>query len=191
MRILRRSFYQRDTVTVARQLLGKLLAHHTSEGITSGKIVEVEAYLGENDPGSHASRGITPRNKIMFGKPGLAYVYFIYGSHFLFNVVTEPEGRAGAVLIRALEPVEGIRLTQKRRGFQSLRSLTNGPGKLTQALEITKEQNGSDLTKGNLKILNKGKEKFDIVSSTRIGIKKGSEANLRFYITGNRFVSKK
>lgn len=190
MGILSRSFYERDTVTVARELLGKLLVHQTSEGLTSGKIVEVEAYLGGNDPGSHASRGVTPRNKVMFGKPGLAYIYFIYGNHFLFNVVSEQEGKAGAVLIRALEPVEGMELMQKRREWQDLRNLTNGPGKLTQALEIIREQNGLDLTKGNLKILNKGKEEFDIISSTRIGIKEGSEAHLRFYIANNRFVSK-
>jgi len=188
---LPRKFYQRDTIKVAQDLLGKILLHESKEGTASGKIVEVEAYLGENDPGSHAFRGITPRNKIMFGQPGFAYVYFIYGNHFLFNAVTEEEGKAGAVLIRAVEPLEGIKLMRARRKCQnSRRMLTNGPGKLAQALDITKEQNGSDLTKSSLKILKGKEEKLAIVSSFRIGIKKGSESLLRFYIADNEFVSK-
>ncbi|MCD5397673.1 DNA-3-methyladenine glycosylase [candidate division NPL-UPA2 bacterium] len=191
MKILSRKFYQRDTVKVAHDLLGKTLIHENNKGPSSGKIVEVEAYLGENDPGSHAFRGITPRNKIMFGQAGLAYVYFIYGNHFLFNVVTEQQGKAGAVLIRALEPLQGIRLMRERRKYQDARMLTNGPGKLTQALNITREKNGSDLTKGPLRILNGRREKLKITSSPRIGIKKGSEKLLRFYLADSEFVSKK
>lgn len=192
MKILSRKFYQRDTVKVASDLLGKFLIHESKRGPASGKIVEVEAYLGENDPGSHASQGITPRNKVMFGQPGLVYVYFIYGNHFLFNVVTEEEGKAGAVLIRALEPLQGIELMQQRRKCRDMGMLTNGPGKLAQALDITKEHNGSDLTKGPLKIINDGRgEKVEIISSPRIGIKKGSEKLLRFSLANNVFVSKK
>lgn len=191
MEILSGKFYQRDTIKAAHDLLGKILIHESKKGPVSGKIVEVEAYLGENDPGSHAFRGITPRNKIMFGQPGLAYVYFIYGNHFLFNVVTEPEGKAGAVLIRALKPLQGIELMRKRRKCQDIRMLTNGPGKLAQALGITKEQNGLDLTKGHLKIFNGKRENLKIISSPRIGIKKGSEKLLRFYLADNEFVSKK
>ena len=191
METLSRKFYERDTVKVAHDLLGKILIHESKRGLALGKIVEVEAYLGENDPGSHAFRGITPRNKVMFGQPGLAYVYFVYGNHFLFNVVTEQKGKAGAVLIRALEPLQGIKLMRERRKCQNVRMLTNGPGKLAQALDITREQNGSDLTKGPLKILNGRGEKFEIASSPRIGIKEGSEKLLRFYIADNEFVSKK
>lgn len=191
MRILPRTFYRRNTKKVAKDLLGKLLLHKTKKGLTAGKIVEVEAYLGESDPGSHASRGITPRNQVMFGKPGFAYVYFIYGNHFLFNAVTEQERKAGAVLIRALEPVKGITLMQKRRKYEHLKILTNGPGKLTQALGITRRQNGLDLTKSNLKIFEWVKEKFNIIASTRIGIRKGEKELLRFYIQDNPFVSVK
>ncbi|NOX97004.1 MAG: DNA-3-methyladenine glycosylase [Nitrospirae bacterium] len=190
MKTLPREFYERDTIDVAHKLLGKVLVHDSKEGPTAGKIVEVEAYLGENDPASHASRGITPRNKIMFGQPGLAYVYFVYGNHFLFNAVTEQEGKAGAVLIRALEPLQGIELMWERRKCRDKKMLTNGPGKLAQALGITKKQNGSDLTGGTLRILNGREEKFKIVSAPRIGIKKGSEDLLRFYIADNEFVSK-
>lgn len=191
MKTLSRKFYKRDTINVAYDLLGKILINESKKGPASGRIVEVEAYLGESDPASHASRGITPRSKVMFGQPGLAYVYFIYGNHFLFNVVTEREGKAGAVLIRALEPFQGIELMRERRKCQDIRMLTNGPGKLTQALDITREQNGSDLTGPPLKILNGGEEKFKIISSPRIGIKEGSEDLWRFYIAGNEFVSKR
>lgn len=191
MVILPRKFYARKTTQVTRELLGKVLLHETKQGTASGIIVEVEAYLGEKDPGSHTSRGITPRNKVMYAKPGLAYVYFVYGNHFLFNAVTEAKGTAGAVLIRALEPLAGLELMQKRRKTKNLKNLTNGPGKLAQALGITKKQNTLDLTKDSLKILNGKKKKFKIVTRTRIGIKKGSEKPLRFYIAGNKFVSKK
>ena len=190
MKVLPREFYERDTIEVAHALLGKVLTHESKKGTASGRIVEVEAYLGKNDPGSHAYRRITPRNKLMFGQPGLAYVYFVYGNHFLFNAVTEEKGKAGAVLIRALEPLQGIELMWDRRKCRDMRMLTNGPGKLAQALGITKAENGSDLTKGPIKILNGREQKFKIVSCTRIGIKQGSEDLLRFYIAGNEFVSK-
>jgi len=174
---LSRKFYSRDTKTVAKELLGKILVHKTKRGILKGKIVETEAYLGVNDPGSHAYKGITPRNKVMFGAPGKIYVYFVYGNHFLLNIVTEKEGKAGAVLIRALEPVKNI-------------NETNGPGKLTKEMKITKEFYGKDITKKPLYVLN-NKSNFNIVKTTRIGLSKGQEKLLRFYIKDNRFVSVK
>jgi len=182
---LSRSFYSRITDMVAKDLLGCILVHECGEKKLSGKIVETEAYFGKKDPGSHASRGMTPRNSIMFGKPGFAYVYFVYGNHYCLNFVTEKEGTAGAVLIRALEPMEGMEEMRKRRRNGNL---TNGPGRLTQALGITKKQNGMDLTGKELYVL-KGRKPEKIVTTTRIGIKEGSELKLRFYIKGNKFVS--
>lgn len=175
--IIKKSFYNKDTKTVAKELLGKFLVHEIDGKKLIGRIVETEAYYGENDPASHACKGITPRNKIMFGPPGKAYVYFIYGNYYLLNIVAEKKGKAGAVLIRALEPVKNIKNT-------------NGPGKLTREMKITREHNGLDVTKKPLYILN-NKSSFDIVKTTRIGIKKGDDLLLRFYIKGNKFVSRK
>jgi len=189
-RPLPRSFYCRDTKEVARDLLGKVLVHRTADGITKGKIVETEAYYGPDDPASHAYKGGTKRARIMWGKPGIAYVYFTYGMHYLLNVVTEEEGKAGAVLIRALEPQEGIDLMKKRRGLSEVNTLTNGPARLTQALDITTRENGIDLTRGDLRIEEGKDEEFEIISAQRIGIKAGKEAKLRFYIKGNKFISK-
>ena len=191
MKPLSRKFYERDTKEVAKDLLGKVLVHRTPKGVLKGKIVEVEAYYGENDPGSHAYKGKTPRNEIMYGLPGFAYVYFCYGNHWLLNVVTEKGGKAGAVLFRALEPLEGIEIMKENRKSKEIQNLTNGPGKLTQALEINKKHNGLDLTKSNLFITRGKKENFEIVTTTRIGIKRGKELPLRFYIKGNKFVSVK
>ena len=144
--ILPRSFYARDTVEVARGLLGKILVH----GETSGKIVETEAYLGGDDLAAHSARGITDRTRVIFGPPGHAYVYFIYGMYECLNLVAEPDGKPGCVLIRALEPVAGIETMQRRRpAAASLRDLTSGPGRLTLALGITRAQNGVDVTRGN------------------------------------------
>src|ERR1041384_7248964 len=153
--ILPKSFYSRPTVKVAKALLGQILVHRSPEGVTAGRIVEVDAYLPKNDPGCHAARGKTPRNEVMFGPAGHAYVYFCYGNHFLFNVVTEKEGVPGAVLLRALEPVEGIPLMARRRGIQvekpkDLRNLTNGPGKLVQAMGLGPEHNRFPLFKEKL-----------------------------------------
>lgn len=186
---LTRSFYSRRTDLVARDLLGCVLVRKIGNNKLSGKIVEVEAYFGQDDPASHAYRGITPRNRVMFGKPGFAYVYFIYGNYYCLNFTTEREGKAGAVLIRALEPLEGIDVMKRNRNTDNIRNLTNGPGKLTQALKITKEQNGQDLTGDDLYVLSDRKPK-KIVETTRIGIKNGKELKLRFYIKGNKFVSK-
>ncbi len=191
MKILERSFYERDTKLVAQELLGKLLVRETSQGKMTGRIVETEAYFGPGDIASHAHRGPTPRSSVMFGPPGHAYVYFTYGMHYLFNIVTEEEGKAGAVLIRALEPLEGIDLMIKRRPKATFRNLTNGPAKLTQALDITLDLNRRDITQGRLVVIDDGFVGFDIVKSPRIGVPLDPFDNFRYYIKGNKYVSKK
>lgn len=188
--LLPRSFYKRNTAKVARELLGKVLVRYWRKKKLSGKIVETEAYF-EDDPASHAYRGKTPRNKPMFEEPGHAYVYFIYGNHYCLNAVTERTGIAGAVLIRALEPIAGIEFMRKFRKVGGIENLTNGPGKLTEALRIEREHNRVDLTAGELVIEEGLKEKFKIKTTSRIGIKNGKKRLLRFYIKGNRFVSRK
>jgi len=188
--ILPRAFYNRDTTAVARELLGNLLVHMSPEGITAGRIVETEAYL-QDDPACHASRGITRRNRVMFGPPGHAYVYFIYGMYYCFNVVSAPEGVGEAVLIRALEPVEGIQLMRLRRKREKPEELCGGPAKLVQAMGITRRHNGTDLTGGNLVIYQGQKKSEPIVATTRIGIREGTALPLRYYLKGSRFISKK
>ena len=188
-----RRFYTRETLTVAKELLGKELIRHINDGRLTGRIVEVEAYLGNNDPGSHAYRGITPRNRLMFGKGGFAYIYFTYGMHYCFNAVTEKQNVPGAVLIRALEPTMGLETMVKNRGDKNVFNLTSGPAKLTKALNITKEQNGLDLTRrGELFIseLN-DEEDLEVVSTKRVGLKAGVDKPWRFYIKNNKFVSRK
>lgn len=195
--MLSRKFYTRDTVEIAKELLSKVLVHHSREGVTKGMIVETEAYYGELDPGSHAYRGKrTKRNEVMWGPPGYAYVYFTYGMHYMLNVVTGNEGEARAVLIRAVEPLEGIELMLKRRGISKddLINLTNGPAKVTQAFGIDRQHNGVDMVNSNLMIVNDVEtappDRFRIVSTPRIGIKNDPGDKLRFYIAGNKFVSK-
>lgn len=193
MKPLPRRFYIRETLTVAEELLGKKLVRHTDNTRLVGKIVEVEAYRGSDDLGSHAYRGMTPRNRLMFGKGGFAYVYFTYGMHYCFNVVTERQNAPGAVLIRALEPLNGIETMRKNRGNKNLLNLTNGPAKLTEAMNITKKQNGLDLTRSKELFIcePKVKEKFEVVSTKRIGIKGGADKPWRFYIKNNKSVSRK
>ena len=146
-RVLPREFYNRDAVTVARELLGKILVH----GRTAGTIVETEAYLGGDDLAAHSARGITNRTRVIFGPPGHAYVYFIYGMHECLNLVAEPEGKPGCVLIRAAEPVAGIPIMKRRRAkARTVEKLASGPGNLTQAFGITRAQNGVDVTHGPL-----------------------------------------
>lgn len=187
-RILPRTFYNRETVAVARDLLGKVLVHGPAAGI----IVEVEAYLGEGDLAAHSARGLTERTKVMFGPPGHAYVYFIYGMYECMNLVTEPAGRAGAVLIRALEPVKGVELMRQRRpAARKTEDIANGPGKLTLALGITREQNGVDVTRGSLVVRDPGGvSPIEIEVSKRIGITQDAHLPLRFSIRGNPFVSR-
>jgi DNA-3-methyladenine glycosylase len=186
--ILRRRFYARDTVAVARGLLGKILVH----GETSGKIVETEAYLGGADLAAHSARGITDRTRVIFGPPGHAYVYFIYGMYECLNLIAEPDGTPGGVLIRALEPVAGIEIMQRRRpGAHTLRDLTSGPGRLTLALGITRAQNGVDVTRGSLTVRTAADGgNFEIEVTPRIGIRHCADWPLRFAIKGNPFVSR-
>ncbi len=187
--VLPRDFYARYTITVARELLGCLLVHRTPEGITAGRVVETEAYL-QGDPACHAAKGMTPRNSVMFGLPGYAYVYFTYGMHYCFNVVSAPEGVGEAVLVRALEPVTGMTVMQRRRGRQNVRELCSGPAKLTQAMGIARKHNRQDLTSGDL-FLCPGDTNSAIVTTTRIGIKEGAELPLRFYLQDNIYISGK
>jgi DNA-3-methyladenine glycosylase len=190
--LLPREFYTRSTLIVAEELLGKELVRNINDGTLAGRIVEAEAYLGSKDPGSHAHRGITPRNQVMFGKGGFAYVYFTYGMHYCFNVVTEEPSVPGAVLIRALEPTKGVEVMARNRGHKSLLNLTNGPAKLTKALDITKVQNGLDLTKrGALFIIDSSvKSDFEVVSAKRVGLSAGADKPWRFYVKKNKFVSR-
>jgi DNA-3-methyladenine glycosylase len=185
--ILKRHFYQRPTVDVARGLLGKVIVH----GPTAGIIVETEAYPGGDDFASHSSRGITPRTQVIFGPPGHAYVYFIYGMYQCLNIVCEPDGTPGCVLVRALEPLAGIDRMQRRRpGARKVEDLASGPGKLTMALAITLRHNGADLTRGSLVIREPGEpQAFDVLVTPRIGISQCVESPLRFLIAGNRSVS--
>jgi len=190
-KLLPRFFYARDTKEVAKDLLGKMLVRKLAEGTIKGKIVETEAYYGQEDPASHAFRGRTERAKIMWEIPGTAYVYLIYGMYYLFNIVTEKKEKAGAVLIRALDPQEGIGLMKKMRKTDEIKNLTNGPGKLTQAFAITSKEHKQDLLSGPLVIEEGIKEEFKIISTARVGVNAGGQAKLRFYIKGNEFVSKR
>ncbi|MFA7199727.1 MAG: DNA-3-methyladenine glycosylase [Methanoculleus sp.] len=196
--ILPPAFYERDTVTVAKDLLGCLLVHREEAGTTMGWIVEVEAYL-RDDPAAHSFRGRTARNRTMFGSAGHAYVYRIYGLHTCVNVVTGPEGVGEAVLVRALEPAAGTDLMRARRGTDDPLALCSGPGKLTQALAITMDLDGTSLSSGPLQV--RSPESLpgrwpealpgEIVRTTRIGITKAADLPLRFYLKGSRYVSRR
>lgn len=186
-RILKREFYERPTVTVARELLGKVLVH----GPTAGIIVETEAYLGGDDLASHSARGITDRTRVIFGPPGHAYVYFIYGMYECLNLVAEPAGQPGCVLIRALEPLAGIEVMRERRpAARKTEDLASGPGKLTLAMGITRAQNGADVTRGTLVVRTPTEpRRVEIAVTPRIGIRQCADWPLRFIIRGNKFVS--
>jgi DNA-3-methyladenine glycosylase len=186
--ILKRDFYARPTVEVARALLGKVLAHGPAAGI----IVETEAYLGGDDLAAHSARGVTPRTRVIFGPPGHAYVYFIYGMYECLNLVTEPDGRPGAVLIRALEPAAGLDLMWRRRpAARKLEDLASGPGKLTLALAVTRAQDGVDVTRGTLVVRQSVERRaIEIQAGPRVGITQCADWPLRFIIKGNRFVSR-
>jgi len=190
-RILGRGFYSRPTVRVAKELLGKYLVVNKNGRTVSGKIVEVEAYRGPYDPASHAYRGMTPRNKIMFGEAGHAYVYFTYGMYYCLNVITERKGFPAGVLIRALEPTDGIALMKRRRKKDDVRELTSGPGKLCQAMGIDKSLYGADLTGKTIYVEDRGEKEGRIVSAHRIGIDEGKEKKWRFYLKDNTFVSRR
>ena len=196
--ILARDFYARPTLDVARDLLGKVLRHRTTEGVTAGRIVEVEAYIGEDDPACHAAPGPTTRNRPLYGPPGAAYVYLNYGLHYLVNAVTEAEGSPAAVLIRALEPIDGLALMRARRARAKRRQgkpsppdyeLCRGPGNLTTALGITLVQNTQPLTRGALVIEDRGDGVTRIVWGPRIGIKVGTDRLWRAVVAGSPAVS--
>lgn len=194
---LPREFYNRDPREVSPELLGKVLIRRGGRQLLAARIVEVEAYLGKDDPAAHSFRGPTPRNAIMFGPPGFAYVYFIYGNHYCLNVSCQPEGIAGAILFRAAEPLVGMEAMAKARGItcdgpRSLRNLTSGPGRMAEALGVTRvRDNGNDFTnaKSGLKIVDDGYRVGQLVVTPRIGITKAAELPLRYLIGGNGFVS--
>lgn len=201
MRVLPRAFFSRDPRRVARELLGKLLIRNRGRKVLAGRIVEVEAYLGVSDPAAHAASGVTERNQVLFGPPGHAYVYFIYGNHFCLNVSCQPEGKAGCVLIRALEPIVGdldmararLRANPRRRGL-AMYELANGPGRLSQAMGITRvRDNSKDLTspRSGLWLADDGFRPRRIRRTPRIGIKKAVREKLRYVIADNSFVSGK
>jgi DNA-3-methyladenine glycosylase len=190
--ILKRAFYDRPTLDVARDLVGKVLVHATRAGLASGVIVEAEAYIGESDPACHAAPGPTMRNAPLYGPPGVAYVYLNYGIHYLVNAVTEAEGWPGAVLIRALEPLDGIALMRRRRGKRigtDDNDLCRGPGNLTKALGITLAQNCLDLTSGPLRIEDRRLPTRPVEWSRRIGINVGVEHEWRVTAADSRALS--
>ncbi len=195
---LKRDFFTRDLLTVAKELLGKILVKESGGALFSGRIVEVEAYDGEIDKAAHTYIGKTKKNEVMFKKGGYFYVYFIYGAHYCCNVVTGKEGHGTAVLIRAVEPLDGIETMIKNRFGRELLNdkeifnLTSGPGKVCRAFSITKDEYGEDLTGGDIYILDQPKLKEEsIIAAKRIGIKKSVDLPWRFYIKDNPFVSRK
>ncbi len=187
-RPLTRAFYERPATEVARSLLGKLLVHRGA----AGRIVEVEAYLGHDDPAAHASRGLTSRTRVLFGPPGHAYVYLIYGMYECLNLVAEPAGSPGCVLIRAIEPLCGLESMRLRRpGARRVEELASGPGKLTLALGITRKLNGADVVNGPLQVRElPGEPAFLISATPRIGIRRATGRPLRFVIAGSPFLSR-
>ncbi|MEM3580886.1 MAG: DNA-3-methyladenine glycosylase [Candidatus Bathyarchaeia archaeon] len=191
MKPLPKSFYERDPATVARELLGKVLVRRLNSQTLSGKIVETEAYYGEKDPASKAYKGRKAFNELMFLDVGKTFIYMVHGN-WLLNVVAHPKVGVGAVLIRAIEPLQGIEVMKKNRRAKNIYALTSGPGRLTKAMGITKEQNGLDITKAEneIAIFEAAAEEFEICTSHRIGVKRDLPQELRFYIKGNKFVSK-
>ena len=194
MKILGREFYHRDTIDVAKDLLGKVIVRVVRGKVLSGMIVETEAYRSKDDPGSHAYRGMTERNRVMFGEVGRSYVYFTYGNHYCLNLVAKDDSTAaGATLIRAIEPLQGIELMRKFRKTNDIYNLVSGPGKLTKALDITKHQNAVDVTKKGELYVTEGRriDESQVIAASRIGIKLGLDKKWRFLIKDNSFVSKK
>jgi len=201
--LLKAKFFNRDPRQVARALLGKLLVRKTPRGIVAGRIVETEAYLGKDDAAAHSAAGLTARNAVLFGPPGHAYVYFIYGNHYCLNVSCLPDGVPGGVLFRALEPVAGIEQMAKARAIDLaketnrskvsfLKKLSSGPGRLSEALEITRARaNGKSWInpRSDLRIVDDGYRVRRATVTPRIGIVKSAEQPLRYFVAGNLFVS--
>ncbi len=187
--VLPQEFFTKPAPELARDLLGCVLVHKTSEGTVSGIIVETEAYSQE-DAASHSYRGETPRNSVMFGSAGHAYVYFTYGMHYCFNVVSGQPGHGQAVLLRALQPLDGIELMRQRRKQDQDKQLCNGPAKLVQAMGISKQDYGKPLFEGDLHISKRLKEDPRISEGPRIGISKAVDVPWRFWLTDNPFISR-
>jgi DNA-3-methyladenine glycosylase len=194
---LPQKFYNRDPRRVGPELIGKILVRRDGKKLLIARIVEVEAYLGQDDPAAHSAAGRTARNSVLFGPPGRAYVYFIYGNHFCLNVSCLPDGEAGGILFRALEPLSGIEEMAKLRGIRihgprDLRNLTSGPGRLAEAFGITRvRDNEKNLTDpaSDLYIAGDGSPRPKVISTIRIGITKAADLPLRYLISGNVFVS--
>jgi DNA-3-methyladenine glycosylase len=200
-KLLRRAFFNRDPRVVARELLGKLIVRRAGRRKLAGRIVEVEAYLGSGDLAAHAAAGHTARNAVLWGPPGRAYIYFIYGVHYCLNISCLPAGEAGGILVRALEPVSGIREMAKARELadldltttRDLRKLASGPGKLCEALSITRPRdNGKDMLSPatDLQVMSDGFRVEKITVTPRIGITKSAELPLRYVVAGSVFLSK-
>jgi DNA-3-methyladenine glycosylase len=186
---LPQDFFARATEKVARDLLGAVLVRRVGDILLAGRIVETEAYLSENDAASHSFRGRTRRNDAMFGEAGTLYVYRIYGIHHCANIVTEDAGRGAAVLLRALEPLAGIEWMQKQRGTNALQALCSGPGKLAQALAFSLSENGTSFLQQEMFLL-PATTPPEVGVSARVGISKAADLPLRFFVVGNRFVSR-
>jgi len=201
-RLLAREFFNRDPREVGRELLGKIIVRTEGSKLLAGRIVEVEAYLGAGDAAAHAAAGRTPRNHVLFGPPGHAYVYFIYGVHYCLNISCMPEGEAGCVLIRALEPLTGVPEMARARDLnpldptsvRDLRKLLSGPGKLCEALGITRmRDNDKDMLspQSDLQVRDDGFSPVEILATQRIGITKSADMPLRYLLAGNAFVSRR
>jgi len=191
--VLNDDFFRRDTLKTARELLGKIIIKKTGRNnFLSGKIVETEAYMGDHDPACHAFQKVSGRSSVLYEDGGTIYVYFIYGNYYCFNVVTEKKGIGSAVLIRAVEPIEGIEvMIRNRPKVKKMFDLTNGPSKFCMAFDIGREFNNKKLSKDGIFIAEPTKkEKFEIVTSKRIGIVKGAELPYRFFIKDNPYVTK-
>lgn len=191
-RILPRDFYNRDTEIVAQEMLGTIIECNTPDGMASAMVVETEAYIGEHDLACHAAAGLTKRTEPLYGPPGVSYVYFIYGVHWCFNAVTRAAGLPSAVLVRAVEPVNGLALMRVRRGDKPKAiDLTNGPGKLCEALGINGSHNGLTLQRKPL-VIREGRsvDAAEIETTPRIGISRAVDWPLRYLIRGNPYVSR-
>ena len=181
MKVLPRKFYMRNTIHVAKELLGKTLVRRVGKQTLTGIIIETEAYMGKNDPASHAARKKTERNKAMFGQVGRSYVYFTYGMHYCLNVVAKKEeDESGAILIRSIQPQQGIKIMIKNRKTNVISNLSNGPGKLTQAMKITTKQYNVDLTRNSTLFISDGIKPTKILTKSRIGIKVGIDKPWNF-----------
>ncbi len=199
-RLVRRAFFDRDPRQVCPELLGKIIVRREGRKVLAGRIVELEAYLGADDAAAHAAAGRTARNDVLWGPPGHAYIYFIYGVHYCLNISCMPEGEAGCVLVRALEPLSGIKQMALARHMQDLDfnvsrnvcKLASGPGKLSEALGITRERdNGKDMlsSQSDLQVLDDGHEVDEVETTVRIGITKSADMPLRYLVAGNPCIS--